>query len=114
MKMEGVYIMNIKDYQKYVNDGMSKNYNLPLACLGLAGEVGEVCDLIKKDGIYPDRISDVLLQDKIVDELGDVMWQAFAIANVIGIPMEHIIESNVAKLNLRHGGAKLDTTGGNR
>lgn len=107
--------MNIKDYQKYVNDGMSKNYNLPLACLGLAGEVGEVCDLIKKDGIYPDRISDVLLQDKIVDELGDVMWQAFAVANVIGIPMEHIIESNVAKLNFRHGGnGKTDTTGGKR
>lgn len=113
--MEGVYIMNFNQYQKYVNGGMSKAYDLPLACLGLAGEVGEVCDLIKKNGIYPERISEILLQDKIIDELGDVMWQAFAIANIIGVPMEHIIESNIAKLNLRHGGAnKTDATGGKR
>lgn len=114
-KMEGAFIMNFNEYQKYVQDGMSSAYNLQLGCLGLAGEVGEVCDLIKKDGIYPNKISDLVLQDKIVDELGDVMWQAFAIANIIGIPMVHIIESNIAKLNLRHGGAgKTDTTGGKR
>ena len=107
--------MNFDDYQQYVLGGMSPAYTLQLGCLGLAGEVGEVCDLIKKDGIYPDRISDVVLQDKIIDELGDVMWQAFAIANIIGIPMMHIIESNIAKLNARHGGAgKTDTTGGKR
>ena len=107
--------MNFNEYQQYVKNGMSEHYNLPLACLGLAGEVGEVCDLIKKDGIYPDKMDELLLQDKIIDELGDVMWQAFAIANTIGIPMMHIIESNVAKLNLRHGGAgKTDTTGGKR
>lgn len=106
---------SFNDYQQYVNDGMSSAYDLKLACLGLAGEVGEVCDLVKKDGIYPNKISDVVLTDKVVDELGDVMWQAFAIANVIGIPMQHIIESNVAKLNFRHGGSgKTDTTGGKR
>lgn len=107
--------MNFKDYQKYVLDGMSKNYDLRLACLGLVGEVGEVCDAVKKNGIYPDKLQDVALQDKIIDELGDVMWQAFALANTIGIPMEYIIEFNISKLNERHGGAgKLDTTGGKR
>ncbi len=107
--------MSFKKYQQYVSEGMSKNYDLRLACLGLVGEVGEVCDLIKKDGIYPDKISDVVLQDKLIDELGDVMWQAFALASVMGIPMDHIIEYNVNKLNERHGGAgKLDTTGGKR
>lgn len=115
MKMEGVFIMNFNDYQKYVQEGMSKAYNLQLGCLGLAGEVGELCDFIKKSGIYPDKISSLVLQDKVIDELGDVMWQAFAIANIIGIPMQYIIEGNIAKLNLRHGGAgKTDTTGGKR
>lgn len=106
--------MKVRDYQKYVNDGMSKNYDLRLACLGLVGEVGEVCDVIKKDGIYPDRFDDETLQDKVIDELGDVLWQAFAIANVLKIPMEHVLQLNVEKLNARHGGAKLDTTGGKR
>ena len=107
--------MDTNKYQQYVDKGMSKYYTLPLACLGLAGEVGEVCDVIKKNAIYPDRKDDVSLQDKIIDELGDVMWQAFAIANVIGIPMTYILEHNVAKLNARHGGAnKTDTTGGER
>ena len=107
--------MNINEYQQYVNEGMSKHYTLSLACLGLAGEVGEVCDVIKKRAIYPDRKYDLALQDQIIDELGDVMWQAFAIANQIGIPMIYILENNVAKLNMRHGGAKkTDTTGGER
>lgn len=107
--------MNFNDYQQYVQNGMSQAYDLQLGCLGLTGEVGELCDLIKKNGIYPDKISELVLQDKVIDELGDVMWQAFAIANIIGIPMTHIIENNIAKLNLRHGGAgKTDTTGGKR
>ena len=34
--------MEIKDYQQYVRDGISNRYNLELAILGLAGEVGEI------------------------------------------------------------------------
>lgn len=115
MKTEGEYIMNFDQYQQYVKDGMSPAYDLSLACLGLAGETGEVCDLIKKRGIYPDKIDPMMFESKVVDELGDIMWQVFAVANTIGMPMKHIIENNIAKLNLRHGGAgKTDTTGGKR
>lgn len=106
--------MNIKDYQKYVSEGMSDKYDLKLALLGLVGEVGEVCDVVKKDGIYPDKFDDSSLLEKLVDELGDVAWQLFAVASVIGIPMTHILEYNMNKLNERHGGIKLDTTGGKR
>lgn len=112
--MEEEFIMEIKKYQAYVSEGMSEQYNLELALLGLVGEVGEVCDVVKKDGIYPDRFDNETLLDKLVDELGDVAWQLFAVANVLGIPMTHILEQNVIKLNERHGGAKLDTTGGKR
>ena len=106
--------MEIKEYQAYVSEGMSEKYNLELALLGLVGEVGECCDVVKKKGIYPHKIDNETLSDKLIDELGDVAWQLFAVANVIGIPMTHILEHNVAKLNERHGGAKLDTTGGKR
>lgn len=107
--------MDFKQYQQYVNEGMSKNYDLSLGCLGLAGEVGEVCDLIKKNGIYPEKFKDCNFTEKVIDELGDVTWQVFAIANIIGIPMSHVIEHNVQKLNERHGGAgKTDSMGGKR
>ena len=107
--------MEIKDYQNYVNEGISSRYTLELALLGLVGEVGEVCDVVKKHGIYPERFETATqLQDKIIDELGDVMWQAFAVATVMGIPMDHILEYNINKLNERHGGVKIDETGGKR
>ena len=112
--MEEEFIMDIKEYQQYVNEGMSPNYDLKLATLGLVGEVGEVCDVIKKNGIYPDRVDDTSLEIKLIDELGDVAWQLFAVACTLGIPMTHILEYNVSKLNSRHGGTKLDTTGGRR
>ncbi len=106
--------MDIKQYQQYVSKGMSENYTPELALLGLAGEVGEVCDVAKKDSIYPGKYTPQQLYDKLIDELGDVAWQLFAAACTLGVPMTQILEKNVAKLNERHGGAVIDITGGKR
>lgn len=107
--------MDINEYQQYVADGASDKYkNLGFATLALVGEVGEVCDVIKKSEIYDasKQYSDYEL--KLVDEMGDVLWQYMAILNTLGISIDAIIAHNIQKLNARHGGAKLDTTGGKR
>ena len=105
--------MNFKDYQQYVKEGASEKYNnISFAALALVGEVGEVCDVIKKSNIYTDSTEPCDL--KLLDELGDVLWQWTACVNALGISVEAVIDYNVQKLNARHGGAKLDTTGGKR
>ena len=107
--------MKIEEYQEYVREGASEKYqDLKFAGLALVGEVGEVCDVIKKAGIYTDETKYTDCKAKLLDELGDVLWQWMAIVNCLNIDVDKIIDHNVAKLNARHGGATTDTTGGKR
>ena len=113
--MEAEFIMKIEEYQEYVREGASPKYeDLKFAGLALVGEVGEVCDVIKKANIYTDEAEYTNCKAKLLDELGDVLWQWMAIVNCLKIDVEKIIDHNVTKLNQRHGGAPIDKTGGKR
>lgn len=112
-RMEGRFIMNAREYQEYVMQGASEKYqDLKFAALALVGEVGEVCDVIKKANIYTEQNIDV--REKIKDEVGDVAWQFFALLNSAKLTFEEVVDFNVEKLNKRHGGATIDLTGGKR
>lgn len=105
--------MDINLYQEYVRQGASDKYqDLKFAALALVGEIGEVCDVIKKANIYTEQNIDI--KEKIKDEAGDVAWQFFALLNSANLTFKEVIDYNVQKLNARHGGAKLDATGGKR
>lgn len=105
--------MDSKDYQEYVKQGASEKYkDLQFAALALVGEVGEVCDVIKKANIYTEQQIDI--REKIKDEVSDVIWQTFALLNSANLTFDEVTDFNVQKLNARHGGAKLDATGGKR
>ena len=65
--------------------------------LGLAGEAGEVADLIKK-GIYHQQGLDHV---KLKKELGDVLWYVAALSRDLGFSMSEIMEGNIAKLKAR-------------
>lgn len=107
--------MEIREYQEYVKQGASDKYkDLKFAGLALVGEVGEVCDVIKKASIYTDNGVYTDYKAKLLDELGDVLWQWMAIVNCLDIDVDKIIDHNVTKLNQRHGGATIDKTGGKR
>jgi NTP pyrophosphatase (non-canonical NTP hydrolase) len=66
--------------------------------LGLAGEAGEVADLIKK-AVYHQHGVD---KDKLTKELGDVLWYLAALASVLGLTLEQVAEANIAKLRRRY------------
>lgn len=86
--------------------------------MGLAGETGEVCDLVKK-GIYHRRGLD---RERIADELRDVLWYvaAAALASHLGLTMEEVMQKNLDKLAARfaagytaeEANAKRDKNGG--
>jgi NTP pyrophosphatase (non-canonical NTP hydrolase) len=79
--------------------------NLEYPTLGLAGEAGEVANIVKKiqrdhGGVINDEI-----RAKLKDELGDVLWYISACADELGLTLAEVAEFNVQKLAKRHNRA---------
>lgn len=72
--------------------------DLAVAGLGIAGEAGEVADEVKKV-LGHGKAMDT---DKLVKEVGDVLWYAASIAEDIGVPLSEIARRNIAKLETRY------------
>ena len=66
--------------------------------IGLAGEAGEVADLVKK-GIFHRHGLDMR---KIQDELGDVIWYVAAMCTTLGFDLGMIMQTNIEKLKVRY------------
>lgn len=95
--------MTLKEYQEFASKGIlpagqGKNGAIHFA-LGLAGETGEVCDIIKKREFHG---RDIPAED-IKKELGDVMWYVANLCNTFHFSIEDVIADNVQKLTKRYG-----------
>jgi NTP pyrophosphatase (non-canonical NTP hydrolase) len=93
-------------YKEFVNslfkDMCDRRSDLMHAAAGIAGESGEVLDIIKKHWAY-----DKPLQiEKLVEELGDVLFYIYAMSLLIGIDVETIIQYNQHKLSKRYSSGK--------
>jgi len=76
--------------------------NLEYPTLGLAGEAGEVANIVKKiQRDFGGEITDEI-RGKLKDELGDVLWYIAACADELGLTLSEIAEFNVEKLAKRH------------
>lgn len=91
--------MKLNEYQDLArrtankHDGELVNYGL-----GIAGEAGEVADLIKKSQFHGHDVE----KDEIKKELGDVMWYVSNIARLAGLSLEEIAQGNIDKLKRRY------------
>ena len=76
----------------------TKEMMLNHAALGVAGEAGEVADLIKKEVHYgkPTFLEDIL------EELGDVRFYLQAVMNLYGVSEQAILDYNAEKLMKRY------------
>jgi NTP pyrophosphatase (non-canonical NTP hydrolase) len=98
--------MNFDEYQAEASQTAlypRRMENLEYPTLGLAGEAGEVANIVKKiqrdnAGILNDDV-----RAKLKDELGDVLWYISACADELGLSLREIAEFNVNKLAKRHG-----------
>lgn len=68
------------------------------AALGIAGEGGEVADMLKKH-IFQGHDLNI---DHLAKELGDVLWYIALGAHCIGYSLEDIMKMNVEKLRKRY------------
>lgn len=108
--------MNINDYQNDAcNTAVYPNqYAIMYPALGLAGEVGEVCNKIKK--IFRDnegRVSIDVASD-LESELGDVLWYLAVLAADLELDLGEIAEKNLEKLASRAERGTLQGSGDNR
>ena len=69
------------------------------AALGMAGEAGEVANLVKK--IYRDGLTLQQYGDKLLLELGDVLWYWARLCCEFGINPNAVILANIEKLEDR-------------
>lgn len=102
--------MKIEEYADWVDEVWSVplDKELPVIALGLAGESGEVIDIIKKSMVkseQPDR-------DHLKEEMGDAIYYWVKLANYYGFDIEDILDANHEKLTKRYGdkyGQQSDT-----
>ena len=91
-------------YQQFVDE---LSLGLPsgdayTAYLGLElGEAGEIQNLLKKAIRGDYDADDLIYQDKIKEELGDLLWYVTALAIHFGFGLHEVIGTNVEKLNKR-------------
>ena len=93
--------MTLAEYQalaQRTSNAGKRSDKLENACLGLAGECGEVCDIVKKalfQGHALDRAG-------LIEEAGDVLWYLAELAAGLGVSLEDMAVQNVMKLRRRY------------
>ena len=93
--------MQANDYQKEAlrTSSSLKEEDLILnGALGLAGESGEVADIIKKYMFQGHELD----KEKLIDELGDVCWYIDILAKGLNVELDEVLKHNVEKLRKRY------------
>lgn len=95
--------MNVDEYQALASETMQFEKNadeaLSIVMLGLSGEVGSLSTEYKKK--LRDGDNYVIFRDKIIEELGDVIWYLTAISIIEDIPLSEILQFNLKKTKER-------------
>lgn len=109
--------MTLKDYQEKCREtavypGIGENLFYPV--LGLAGEVGEVCENVKKavrddGGVITDE-----RRLKLKKELGDVLWYVATVCSELEFDLNEVAHMNVDKLQKRKALGVLGGSGSDR
>ena len=102
--MSNITNMNLKEYKEFHTTTVQKDFSLLYYGVGLGGESGEVLNEIKK--IYrknQEEDKPVLKEDrqKLILEMGDVVWYLTAMAKKIDVTLEEVLKMNKEKLTER-------------
>lgn len=103
--------MNFDDYQQKawsfaLDSAKTTNYLIP----GLGAEVGELLSLFAKKV----RDGNLMDDEALTKELGDILWFVSSIAFWYGIPLESIAKQNISKLESRSARGVIGGSGDNR
>lgn len=96
MSNDNSTLITFDEYQRQMRRTAPPNTDdrLILSALGLAGEVGEFVEMVKKKRFHGHRL-DISDAEK---KLGDVLWYLACAAEACGLDLDGIAEANIAKL----------------
>ena len=75
---------------------------LVLTALGLAGEAGEVAEMVKKHVFHGHPFEGEAAVQKLVKELGDVLWYVTYGTRAIDSSLDAVMQTNIDKLSARY------------
>jgi NTP pyrophosphatase (non-canonical NTP hydrolase) len=78
--------------------------------MGVAGEAGEVVDELKK-ALFQGH---TLQTQKIIEEIGDVLWYCALTCDAVGVDLEYAAKKNIQKLKERYPEGFRETDSINR
>ena len=81
-----------------LNKELTKKDMLINGVMGMNGESGEVIDLVKKHLFHGHDLD----KDKLVKELGDVLWYIAEVCTSLDVSLNEVMEKNIEKLTKRY------------
>jgi NTP pyrophosphatase (non-canonical NTP hydrolase) len=96
--------MKLNEYQEISKRTMpNKGFEMDVSnyCMGLAGETGEVVDLLKKVIHHGHPLTDEI-KEKIHGEIGDVLHYTAGLATLLGFSLDSVATGNIMKLKNRY------------
>lgn len=108
--------MTLNEYQKQaLTTAMyPERFRIIYPALGMTGEAGEVADKVKKVIRDNNATFSNEINKEIAKEIGDVLWYCATLANDLGLTLEEVGETNIAKLKSRQERGALSGSGDNR
>jgi NTP pyrophosphatase (non-canonical NTP hydrolase) len=85
----------------YAGRCVTSNDHLSNAVFGMSGEAGEVADQVKKMLYHTEKPYE-FHREKLVSELGDVLFYMIKFMQLTGITVEEALQDNARKLASRH------------
>lgn len=98
--VENVLVTEARDFTA-VKDRLQDTGSVRLlhAAIGMCTESGEIQDQLKKHLFYGKPLD----RTNLVEELGDLMWYIGVMSAELGVPLEEVMDKNIAKLKARYG-----------
>lgn len=93
--------MTLDEYQKAAertSGDLSAFEKVRNGCYGMNGEAGECIDILKKHEFQKHPFD----REKMIDELGDVLWYVAQTATGLDITLDQVAEHNIQKLYGRY------------
>ena len=93
--------MTLNEYQvaaERTSGDLTPYQKVQNGCYGMNGEAGECIDILKKHEFQGHDLN----PEKLVDELGDVLWYVAQTASGLGVTLEYVAQHNIDKLKARY------------
>jgi len=87
-----------KDCERTANTDLTRSEAAMNWALGIAGEAGEYCEIIKKSEFHGKALN----KDHAKKELGDILYYVAMAASNLDINLEDVAQANVDKLRARY------------